>query len=277
MARGWCPGAAQGSVAAMLDALPPSPPRTIGSARLGLGLRDDRTVLRAFRQQGSLKLLFPRGPGFEAVALNTAGGLTSGDRIAMDVITDAGTTATLTTQAAERAYRADGPPARVRTSVTAGAGASLAWLPQETILYDRAALDRRLEVDLHPSASFVGIETLVFGRAAMGERCRALALRDRWRVRRGGRLIFADDTRIMGDADAILSRAAPGAGATALIVHAAPHVALPDLPPGAAGAIPRDGLAVIRATAPDSFALRARTLPIILALTGRPPPKVWRL
>ena len=104
----------------------------------------------------------------------------------------------VTTAAAEKIYRSPGPDADMEVALAVSAGGQLAWLPQETILFDRARLSRRIEVDLAEGASLIMAEAVVFGRAAMGETVREGRFADRWRVRRDGRLIFAESARLDG-------------------------------------------------------------------------------
>ena len=150
-----------------------------------------RTSLDVLYQQGCLKARFPRPVAWhETVLLNTAGGVAGGDRLAVEIGAGPGTQATVTTQAAERFYRAlPGTTAHVRTTVTVAAGAALEWLPQETILFNQCALDRVLTVDLATDSWFLGVEALVFGRTAMGESVIDASLHDRIVLRRGGRLV----------------------------------------------------------------------------------------
>lgn len=260
------------------------PPRARGAARLS-ALRDGaRTRLGDLRQEGSLRLLFPRpaGPALEAVALNTSGGLTGGDRLALDARAGPGARLVLTTQACERAYRAAGGYATVDVTLRAEAGARLDWLPQETILFEGSRLRRTLRLDLDPTATALLVEPVILGRLARGEALRDAAFRDRWEVRVGGRLAFADAVRLEGDVHALLDRPATGAGARALatVLLAGPGAAghlrpLREMAEGAASLV-GDGLIVARLLAPDGFALRRRLLPLILALAGRVP-KVWTL
>ena len=159
-------------------------PRAQGEAGAVMGPKG----LIGLRQQGSAKCFLPRTHAeATAVFLNTAGGLTGGDRFAYAAEARAGARLTATTQAAERVYRAQpGETARVSGRVTLGAGARLDWLPQETILFDGGALDRRLEVDMAEDARLLAVEPLVLGRAAMGETVHEARFRDAWRLRRGG-------------------------------------------------------------------------------------------
>jgi urease accessory protein len=265
-----------------------APPRAQGQARLGLHQGAGRTRIATLRLAGSLKLLFPRGGDdpLEAVMLNTAGGLTGGDRMDIAIEAGPGTATVVTSQAAERVYRAaGGQVARVGVRITAAAGACVDWLPQETILFDGGALERRMRVDLAGTAGFLAVETLVFGRLAMGERVRRLFLSDRWEIRREGRLVAADAIRIAGDAAALLARAgaAGGGAAVATLLYAGPgaegllaglRAAL-----GAAGgaSLVREGVILARAVAADQFLLRRAMIPAIETMTGRPVPRVWRL
>jgi urease accessory protein len=135
----------------------------------------------------------------DATLLNTTGGITGGDRFAWRATAAPGAWLGLTTQAAERAYRArPGETGQVAVTLELAAGARLDWLPQETILFDRSALERRLEADLCGNARLLVVEPVVFGRAAMGERIGAIRFVDRWRIRRDGRLVHAEATRIEG-------------------------------------------------------------------------------
>lgn len=244
--------------------------------------------LDRFRQSGSLKLLFPRGSldRTEAVLLNTAGGLTGGDRMQVEAAAGEAASLTLTTQAAERAYRA--PPAseaRVATHLVASDGARIDWLPQETILFDGAALSRRMTVEMTGTARVLLVEPLILGRPAMGEVVRQATFRDRWEVRRDGALVYADAPRLQGDLAALLARPGTGGGAGALatVLLAAPEAdamlarVRPLLPATAGASLVRDGILSLRLLAADGYLLRKSLIPVIEALTDTPLPKVWRL
>ncbi len=265
--------------------------RAAGELRVVFRRRDDLTVLDDLRQVGCLKARFPRVEPEEwttAVMLNTSGGVAGGDRLAGVFELREGARATITAQAAERFYRAlpGSDAAFVRNRLTLAAGGCLEWLPQETILFDRCALDRRLDVELADDAWFLGVESLVFGRAAMGERVAQAWLYDGIRVRRGGRWLLHDAVRMAGEIDAALQRApiADGARAMATLVHIAPdaeaaldgvRAALTDTA-GEAGASAWNGMLLARILAPDAAALRravVAALPVLRA--PRPLPRVW--
>ena len=258
--------------------------RSAGVARVSI----DRGRLTGLSQSGSAKALLPRsyGPAPEIVFLNTSGGLTSGDTLEYCVDLGPATRATATTQTAERAYRAEGLPARARVALTVGAGGALDWLPQETILFDGAKLDRETTVDLAEGASFLGLETVVLGRAAMGETLRRLHLHDRRLIRRNGRIEVLDPFRLdnsslaRADAPALLQ----GARAIAVLILSAPGAEdhLPTLraaltEPGvtaAASALP--GRIILRAHAPDAWPLRRQMARLIETLRPGALPRVWQ-
>ena len=263
--------------------------RARGRLDLGFKRRGVETVLAALFQEGCAKARLPRreaGAFAGAVLLNTAGGLTGGDRLQQAVRWGEGAAATVAGQAAERTYRSLGDAARIETRLTVEPRAMAEWLPQETILFDRARLDRDLQVELRGDARFLGVEAIVFGRAAMGEVVRQGTLRDAWRIRRDGRLVYADALAVDGDPAAALDRPGLGRGARAVatLLLAAPEAAELIEPlraalagaEGLAGASAWNWLVVARFAAPDSAVLRRD---LILALgvlrAGRPLPRVW--
>lgn len=244
------------------------------------------TRIRRLHQSGALKLRIPRLPGTaaEAVIVNTAGGLAGGDRLDSRFRLGPGASLAVTTQACERVYAALGDaPADVSLRLEVEAGASLRYLPQETILFDRARLHRRLEVECAVGASLLLAESVVLGREAMGERVTSLLLRERWRVRHGGRLVFAEELRLVGDAgDAAGRRAAVlnGARAFATLLWLGPasrptqHEVRAMLG-SEGGASEVNGVGIARLVAANGYALRQRLVPLLAALAGEALPRVW--
>lgn len=274
----------------MPRAVGPAPvvPRAIGTVRVAAKRSGERTVLDRLYQKGSAKALLPRTfeTGLTAVLLNTSGGVTGGDRFAYAADAQAGTHLTLTTQAAERAYRAlPGHTGQIETRLTAHQGARLDWLPQETILFDGAALNRRFDVDLAADATLLAVESFILGRAAMGETVHDLRLSDQWRVRRDSTLVYADALRMHGDADAIARRAGTLGGhrAFATILFTGPdadrHLAPLRSRIGATGgaSLIRDGVLAARLTAADGFHLRKALIPALEHLRGTPLPRPWSI
>lgn len=237
-------------------------------------------------QAGSAKaFVLPRAAGGEVVFLNTSGGLASGDRFEISLALGEAQRATATTQTAERAYRAEDEPARVTARFTLGPGAALDWLPQETILFQASALDRMTRVEMARDARFLGIETLVLGREAMGETVTRLRLRDRREVWRDGRLVLCDPLALDDDA---LVRGGPGlhggARVLASLIFLAPGAedALPALRAalGAEGvegaASARIGQVVVRLRASDGWAMRGQIARLVGVLRPGNLPRVWQ-
>lgn len=267
----------------------PALQRAHGVARLSFRRKADETRLEQLYQEGCAKIRLPTGTAGaprEAILINTAGGLTGGDQLTTEIIVGPRAGAVVTTQACERIYKSSGDVATVSNSLRVGTGAHLAWLPQETILFNGGRLQRKLDVDLAPDADFLGLEAIVLGREMMGESVNSGMLHDRWRVRRDGVLVFADDLRFAGDIAVTLGRRSVLNGRRAMATLLAvgddserlldPVRALIGEEEGGASAF--DGRLIIRLVAPSSYLLRGRLEPIItLLLRGRALPKVWRL
>ena len=265
----------------------PSHQRARGVVRVAMKLRDGASVLDDLRQEGCLKVRFPRPEhGAEAVLLNSSGGVAAGDHLRAEIVVGAGASLCISAQAAERFYRAapGSGPALVRNTVSVAAGGAAEWLPQETILFDRSALTRTLDIELAEDARFLGIEMLVFGRQAMGESVRQTALSDTIRLRRAGKLRWRDAIRFTGDPHEALAHAAIGQGALALasVLYAAPDAearlaGVREALEGAkAGVSAWGGLLVARLLAPDSASLRKNAIAALSVLRdGRPLPRVW--
>ena len=265
--------------------------RAHGAAHVSFRRRGQHTVLEDLHQSGCLKVRFPRDEVIgwaTAVVLNMSGGVTGGDRLDTQFVVRPHACVTITAQAAERLYRAlpGSDPAIVRNRLTVEQGACAEWLPQETLLFEHCALDRQLDIELNQDAWFLGIEALVFGRAAMGERVAHAWLRDGIRIRRDGHLLMREVIRLDGAVDDIMQRraVANGARAVATLIHCVPGAELATEPlraalasaPAEAGASTWNGLLVARMLAPDAATLRCTIIAAIQALRGsRPLPRVW--
>lgn len=265
----------------------PAHARAHGEIRVSFEASGGRTSVARLHEAGGLRLRFPRPvDGCEAVLVNTGGGIAGGDAARISVMAGARAEAMLTTQSAEKIYRAQNVPARVSLSLTAAAESRLEWLPQETILFDGARLVRTLDVEAHANARVTLLESTVFGRLAMGETQITGLLADRWRVRRDGELVFAEDLRLDGPIANLLDRPAIGSGAraTALLVHLAPDAEAMLDPVRAAlegsacpnGASAWNGLLAVRLLSPSPAAVRAAIVPLLATLRGRPAPRVWQ-
>lgn len=243
--------------------------RMSGHSRVAFGPRGVRDIV----QRAPCRLLFPDGAAGEfplAVSLTTSGGLTGGDRVAVEIIVDAGACGSVSTQAAEKLYRVlpEDPDITVETRITVGAGGRCEWLGQEAILFEGTRLRRHLSADLAGDGALLAVETLVLGRGAMGEAFTHGLIHDAWAIRRDGRLVWADGLHVAGDIASVA--AAPfgfaGAQAMATLIYAGPgaadHLGLArDLAPAPmAGASCIDGVLLLRWIGADAQAVRGQVM-----------------
>jgi urease accessory protein len=251
-----------------------------------LAARPRGTEAVELSESGGYRIRFPRVGPCEAVMINTGGGMTGGDRLTVDVALDAGAQAVATTQSAEKLYRSTGASTRVDVRLTLAERARLAWLPQESILFSGARLDRRFDIDMDPSATLTLCEAMIFGRVAMGETLADGLIRDRWRVRRGGRLLFAEAIRLDGTLAGGLAHptVAGDARAVATILHVAPdaEARLEEARAALAsatsdcGASAWSSMLVARFAAPSPSSLRKDVARFLETFLAAPLPRVWQ-
>jgi urease accessory protein len=261
--------------------------RAIGAIALTVAAGAEGSRRRRVHEEGALRLRFPNvatGDALEAVVVNTAGGMTGGDRFDLDMAVGPGAKLTVTTAAAEKIYRSLGADTDIRVKLDVGSGGALAWLPQETILFDRIRLRRSIEADLAPDASLLLAEGVVFGRSAMGETLTQGHFSDRWRVRRGGVLVFAESLRLHGAiAEQLDQRAVAGGGVAIASVLKVPadDAAVAAVRAkqsefaGEVGVSAWNGLALARLVAPDGAALHRDLIAVLSAFGNMPLPRLW--
>ncbi len=261
--------------------------RAVGRVAFAVAAENGECRRRKVHEAGSLRVRFPNCSSkatLDAVLVNTAGGMAGGDRFDIDVAVGAGARLTVTTAAAEKVYRSLGPDTKLDIKLDVGPGGTLAWLPQEMILFDQIRLRRTIEVDVAADANLILAEAVVFGRSAMGETLAQGHLFDRWRIRAAGALIFAETLRLDGGiAKQLARRAVAGDG-----VAIASVIKFPGDESGAAAvrAVEKDfagevgvsawnGLLVARLIAPDGAALHRDLKCVLTALNAMPLPRLW--
>jgi urease accessory protein len=260
--------------------------RATGRIALAVAAGSGRSRPARLHESGSLRVRFPHRDGqvLDAVIVNTAGGMTGGDRFDIDIDVAAGAELSVTTAAAEKIYRTLGPETALGVNLTVGPGGALAWLPQESILFDRARLRRKIDIDLAPDASLLVAEASIFGRSAMGETVVSGCFFDCWRVRIGGALVYADSIRLDGGiAQSLAERAiAAGGAAVASVVkipgtedHVAAVLALQQDLVGEVGASAWNGLVAVRCVAGNGAALRSDLASVLTVLGSGPLPRLW--
>ncbi len=260
--------------------------RAIGRLSLAVAAGAGKTRRTRVHEEGSLRVRFPNTDAgeCEAVIVNTSGGIAGGDRFDLDVEVGAQARLSVSGAAAEKIYRTHGPDSEITVRLDVGPGGVLRWLPQETILFDRTRVSRRIEVDLARDASLVLAEAIVFGRSAMGESVNQGKMIDRWRVRRDGRLVFAETLDLQGAVAQQLSQKAVAGGAAAIATLlvipgddtvAAMVRALEGRFGGEVGVSAWNGIAVARFCARDGAALRRDLVLVLGALGLGALPRLW--
>ena len=260
--------------------------RSHGEALVELAAVGGKTRLVRLRQKGSAKVILPHvGAVPEVVFLNTSGGLTGGDTLSFALSLCEGGRAVATTQTAERGYRAGAGCARVTVDMSVGAGGWLDWLPQETILFDASALERRTTIDLAPGAGCLALEAVVLGRPAMGEVVARVMLHDTRTIRRDGvpvvlePLMLNDSvlqagSAVLGGAKAFASLIMVGQAAEAMLLAAR---AVLDEPGVDAAASAWDDKLSVRMMAVDGWPLRQQIRRLLAAIRTAPLPRVWQM
>jgi len=261
--------------------------RSVGRIALSVAADGRGSRRKRVHEEGALRVRFPNtaaGGALDAVIINTAGGMTGGDHFAVDIAVEPDARLVVTTAAAEKIYRSLGPDTRIAVKLDVGPSAQLAWLPQETILFDQVRLRRSIDVELGPGANLLLAEGIVFGRSAMGETVRGGRLFDRWRVRRGGALLFAESLRLDGAIAQSLARRAVAGGniASASVLKvpgddkavAAVRAMEKDFA-GEVGISAWNGIAVARLVASNGAALHRDLIAVLTALSEQPLPRLW--
>ena len=261
--------------------------RVRGGVKVAFAERGGRTHAADVFETGGYRVLMPHKTAMtEAVIINTGGGMAGGDRVSFAVSAGPGAEALVTSQAAERIYRSTGPVTRTDITLDAADGATLLWLPQETILYSEARLARKLSVTMAPTARLVVSEIVVMGRRAMGEKLGSGSFKDSWRVRRDGRLIYAEAIHLDGDIEDLLARASVTGGrhvvATLLAVmpdaedrRDAVRDALAALPQVETGVSAWNGFLTVRLIGERLETVRATLAHALIALGISSLPRVW--
>jgi urease accessory protein len=262
--------------------------RASGESRVAFAVRDGATRLTDLYQRDPCRILFPDpepGEPPQAVLLTTSGGVTGGDSLKIAVEAGPGTTAIAATQAAEKIYRAarTGGHCSIDVTITVGAGATLDWLPQETIVFEGAQLKRRTVADVGAGGSLIACEMVVLGRAASGERFTDGLLLDAWTVRRAGKLAWTDTLRIEGETPAGAGFGTANSLATVIGVWDRPQPffdkargLLDAADEVRAGVTVVNGVMVARLLG-EATKVRAATMAFLRDFRGQKLPRVWHV
>ena len=255
-----------------------------------LSLRVEKGIFKSkiadLYEAGGYRLKFPRGDGLEATIVNTGGGMAGGDHLHFGLGLSESTSLIVSTQSAEKIYRADAGASHIDLDINLENQTCLYWFPQESIIFDGAKFKRRMNVCLAPQARFAAFEGFVFGRQAMGEQLRSVSVKDDWMIRRDNKLIFAERLRLEGDAGQLLERPALGAGArmAATCLYVAPDAEaridearnLFEHYSGHWGASAWNGLLCVRMLDSDPARLRQQGIIFLQSFFKLALPRVWQ-
>jgi urease accessory protein len=268
----------------------PAHVRAEGRIRCAFAVADGATRRLSVEEAGASRLRFPRAIGetLQAVIVNVAGGIAGGDRFSATADIGVGARVTVSSSSAERVYRSLGAVSSVDIALSVAAGGRLLWVPHETIVYDGAQYRRAVEADCDPAGRLVIAELTVLGRAASGETLTTSAIADRWRVRRGGRLVFAENLRLDAAAWARANHPAILDGATVFglvlvvdptIGERAEAIAALDClrgdPGFAAGFSAWNGVGALRFLARDAASAKLRLAQFLHAVQDNELPRHW--
>jgi urease accessory protein len=162
---------------------------------------DGRTTIKRSFARAPLKIqrpFYPEGDVCHAVILHSAGGMVGGDRLSYRLALPDGTRALVTTAAASKIYRSNGRVSQEEISIEIGNRACLEWLPQETIIFDRAEFDRSLRVNLGEESIWCGWEIVRLGRSARAEIFSQGRWQDSIEVWQSGKPLWIDRQVITG-------------------------------------------------------------------------------
>ncbi len=268
------------------DAILPGMIRASGHIRCRFTANPRRTEASELYEAGGYRMKFPKGLNCEGVIINTGGGMAGGDALNVDISLDSHAKAVVSTQSAEKIYRAQNEASSASIQLSLAEQSQLAWLPQETLLYSGAKLHRCFRADMASNAILSLFEGVIFGRGAMGEQITEGSFRDSWRIRRGARLVFADEIALDGHMADRLNRPAIGAGARAVatFLYIAPDAerrldearAALETSACECGASAWNGMLIARFVAVDPDALRQSATRFLNQFRAVPVPRVWQ-
>jgi urease accessory protein len=177
-------------------------PSWLAELELAYGRDGDATRPTLRRHKGPLRVqkhLYAEGPEVcQHIIVHPPGGIAGGDRLDISATVGANAWAQLTSPGAAKWYRAAGP-AYQHLRLRVEAGATLEWLPQETIVYAAAQAELTTDIDLLGDAKLLYWDIVALGRPASGERFDAGHFQAQLNIRRDGQLLWHERQRVVGD------------------------------------------------------------------------------
>tara|TARA_B110000037_G_scaffold81695_1_gene97314 strand:+ start:588 stop:1397 length:810 start_codon:yes stop_codon:yes gene_type:complete len=192
--------------------------KTYQRAHGDIDVRIKNNQISKFFQSGSAKVFYPKCHDKikELVLVNTAGGLTSGDKFSYKIDINNQSSVFVTTQTAERAYKGLENSSKIKVELSIDRFSNLYWIPQELILFNNCNLQRNINVNVNGSSNFLLAETTIFGRTAMGEYLEEGTFIDNWRIYENTKLLHAEALSLNGNIKEQLSKIASTNGGVAI-------------------------------------------------------------
>ena len=253
----------------------------------------DRSIVSRCRHNGPLRVqkpFYPEDGVCHVYLLHPPGGVVGGDELSVSVSAGKGSAALITTPGATRVYRSAGPLSTIKYQLNVEAGASLEWLPQDSILYGGSRLSQEMEVRVASGSRFCGWDITSMGRPASGDHYSSgefdqgfrlyvdslpvLMERQRWRA---GQEVLEASWGLSGHT--VLGTFYGFPADDDILSHLRPR--LEDISAGEIAVTLVDDVLVVRALADDAVALRQVFTDIWLSvremINGFPPgsPRVW--
>jgi len=145
------------------------------------------------------KHLYAEGPEVcQHIIVHPPGGIAGGDRLNISARVEQDAWAQITSPGAAKWYRAAGP-AYQQLDLKIATGATLEWLPQETIVYSAAQAELSTSIELEGDARLFYWDVVALGRPASGERFDLGHFQAHLDIRRDGRLLWHERQRITGN------------------------------------------------------------------------------
>lgn len=192
-------------------------------ARLDLTIshRRNKSVISRSSQKGPLTIqspFYPEGDVCHLYLLHPPAGIVGGDRLHLDISAEEKGTALITTPGATKFYRSEGTLAYQQQEFTVTDGATLEWLPQETIYFPNAHAKLATNLYIEGNGQYIGWDIHCLGLPANDEDLADGTVEIRFNLTRGGRPLLIEGLKITPEKKEFESAFLQGCNVTATMV-----------------------------------------------------------
>ena len=259
--------------------------RASGRIELGFIFKNNLHSLSHLHQSGCLKALIPKNYSTvpDVVLVNTSGGITGGDKLQIQAGVHQKAHVCITSQTAERVYKSSQGMGEIEVELNLSENSKLDWIPQETILFDKSAVQRSIKVNMSNNSYLFMVESIILGRKAMGENVTNNLFVDRWQILRDNKPTYLEALKL-SNANELSGLATLGKNkALATLLYVAPDseerlqqmrelLAKYD---SLGAATAWDGKLIVRLIAESPQFLRSALIDIITQFRKMSLPRVW--